>query len=207
VLYKPGVWRELFEKEYDCIVAYMPCGAVVRGIAPLLRNKWVDPAVVVVDKPMRYAIPVIGGHHGGNEVAEMLENHGLKAVITTAMEYSEGLSVGVGCRRGVKAEDVIYAINAALAELGYTLKDVRVVATAEIKRDETGLIEAIDRIKKPLVFVKSEELNSTEVPSESEAKRVGLRSVAEGCALICSREKKLIMPKRVYRGVTVAVAL
>ncbi len=184
----------------------MPCGAVVRGICPYLRNKWIDPAIVVVDKAMRYAIPVVGGHHGGNEVAEMLEKFGLKAVITTAMEYSEGLSVGIGCRKGVRAEDVVYAIKSALAELGFTLRDVRVIATAEIKKDEKGLIEAVDSIKKPLIFVRSEDLNAIDVPSESEARRVGLRSVAEGCALFCSREKKLLMPKRVYRGVTVAIA-
>ncbi len=184
----------------------MPCGVVIRGVCSLLRNKWVDPAIVVVDKAMRYAIPILGGHHGGNEVAKALEKYGLKAVITTAMEYSEGLSVGVGCKRGVKAEDIIYAIKAALAELGYTLKDVRVIATAEVKKDEKGIIEAVDRLKKPLVFVSSEILNSIETPSESEAKRIGLRSVAEGCAIHCSKEKLLLMPKRVYRGVTVAVA-
>jgi len=83
-------------------------------MCPWLRNKWVDPAVVVVDKAMRYAIPLLGGHHGGNEVARLLENHGLTAVITTAIEYSEGLSVGIGCRKGIKAEDILYAIKAAL---------------------------------------------------------------------------------------------
>ncbi len=206
MLYRQGMWKELFEREYDAVVAYMPCGVVVRGICPYLRNKWVDPAVVVVDKAMRYAIPIIGGHHGGNEIAEELEKFGLKAVITTAMEYSEGLSIGIGCRKGVSPEDVIYAIKAALAELGYSLKDVRVLSTAEVKRNEKGLVEAASRLKKPLMFLDSETLNSIDVPSDSEAKRVGLRSVAEGCAIYFSREKVLIMPKRVYRGVTVAVA-
>ncbi len=184
----------------------MPCEAVIRGVCPLLRNKWVDPAIVVVDKPMRYAIPILGGHHGGNEVAEILEKFGLKAIITTAMEYSEGLSIGIGCRKGVRVEDIVYAIKAALAESGYTLKDVRVIATAETKRGERELIEAVDSMKKPLVFVKNEDINSIYVPSKSEAKRVGLKSVAERCALFCSKEKKLIMPKKVYRGVTVAIA-
>jgi len=196
----------LFEREYDCIVACMPCGIVIRGICPFLRSKWIDPAVVVVDKAMKYAIPVIGGHHGGNEVAKELEKFGLIAVITTAMEYSEGLSVGIGCRKGTGAEEIVYAVKASLAELGYTLKDVRVLATAEIKKDEKGIIKAADILKKPLIFVKIQVLNSIDVPSKSEAGRVGIRSVAEGCAIHCSKEKVLLMPKRVYGKVTVAIA-
>ncbi|WP_332247734.1 cobalamin biosynthesis protein [Archaeoglobus veneficus] len=204
ILYKPGIWGSLLD--YDCIVAYMPTGIVIRGMCPWLRSKWVDPAVVVVDKAMRFAIPLLGGHHGGNEVAKMLENYGLTAVITTAMEYSEGLSVGIGCRRGISAEDVLYAIKAALAELGATLDDVRVIATVELKKDEEGLIEAVDIIKKPLVFVPAEDVNEIEVVSPSRAEDIGLRSVAEACALYCSKEKQLIFPKRVYGGVTIAIA-
>ncbi len=206
MLYKQGIWKELFEKEYDCIVAYMPCGAVVRGICPHIKNKWIDPAVVVVDKAMRFAIPLIGGHHGGNEIAEMLEKFGLKAVITTAMEYSEGLSVGIGCKKGVSAEEVLYAIKAALAETGFELKDVRVIATSEVKKNEKGIIEAAEKLKKPLMFLDREKLNSIDVPSESEAKRIGLKSVAEGCALYYSKEKVLLLPKRVYGRVTIAIA-
>jgi len=175
-------------------------------MCPWLRNKWVDPAVVVVDKAMRYAIPLLGGHHGGNEVARLLENHGLTAVITTAMEYSEGLSVGIGCRRGTSAEDILYAIKAALAELGATLDDVRVVATVELKKEEKGIVDAVDRIKKPLIFVPAEEVNEIEVVSPSRAEDIGLRSVAEACAIYCSKEKQLILPKRVHGGVTVAIA-
>ncbi len=206
MLYKPGIWKELFEKEYDCIVAYMPCGAVVRGICPYLRSKWIDPAIVVVDKAMRFAIPLIGGHHGGNEIAEMLEKFGLKAVITTAMEYSEGLSVGIGCKKGVSVEEVLYAIKAALAETGFELKDIRVIATSEVKKNEKGIIEAVERLKKPLMFLDRKKLNSIDVPSESEAKRIGLKSVAEGCALYYSKEKILLLPKRVYGRVTIAIA-
>jgi len=206
ILYKSGIWKDLFEKEYDCIVAYMPCGVVVRGICPHLRNKWIDPAVVVVDKAMRFAIPIIGGHHGGNEIAQMLEKYGLKAVITTAMEYSEGLSVGIGCKRGVSAEEVLYAIKSALAEVGFEIKDIRVIATSEIKKGEKGIVEAADKLKKPLMFLDNKTLNCINVPSESEAKRIGLRSVAEGCALYYSKEKVLLLPKRVYGRVTVAIA-
>ncbi len=181
----------------------MPSGIVMRGMCPRLRSKWVDPAVVVVDKAMRFAIPLLGGHHGGNEIARILENHGLTAVITTAMEYSEGLSVGIGCRKGVKAEDVIYAIKTALAELGATLDDVRVVATVELKKEEKEIACAADRIKKPLKFVPAEEVNEVEVENPS-GDEEWLGS-AEVCAIYCSKEKQLILSKR-CRGIAVAIA-
>ncbi len=203
MFYRSGIFELVWD--YDCIVAMLPIGAIIRIICPLLRSKWEDPAIVVVDKGMRYAIPILGGHHGANDVAKKLEGMGLKPVITTAMEFGNGLSVGIGCRKGVGAEDILKAITSALAEIGASLDDVRVIATAEIKKREKSLRIVADTIKRPLVFVDSDTINSMEV-SESEARRIGLRSVAEACALACSKKKELILPKRIYGGVTVAIA-
>ena len=57
----------------------MSMGIVVRKIAPLLDDKWTDPAVVVVSPDFRYAIPLLGGHHGANELAKELAGLGLVA--------------------------------------------------------------------------------------------------------------------------------
>ena len=64
----------------------MSMGIVVRKIAPLLRDKWTDPAVVVISPDFRYAVPVLGGHHGANDLAKELAGLGLVPVITTATE-------------------------------------------------------------------------------------------------------------------------
>lgn len=45
-----------------------------------------NPAVVVVTPNLRYAIPVLGGHHGGNECARRLAGLGITPVISTATE-------------------------------------------------------------------------------------------------------------------------
>ena len=50
---------------FDGIVAIVSLGAVVRLIAPHLRGKETDPAVVVLDEAGRFAIPVLSGHLGG----------------------------------------------------------------------------------------------------------------------------------------------
>uniref|UniRef100_A0A7C3RL02 Cobalamin biosynthesis protein n=1 Tax=Archaeoglobus fulgidus TaxID=2234 RepID=A0A7C3RL02_ARCFL len=200
--YSKEVWDELMT--YDCIVAYLAAGIVVRGICGRLRSKWTDPAVIVLDKPLKHAVVLLGGHHGGNEVAKLLESIGLKAVVTTAMEYSNGLSVGVGFRKNVEPDEIIDAINRALSEIGAKLEDVRVIATLDAKRG-SAIINVAERLKKPLLFVDADELNLMDL-KETKAVRIGVKNVAEGCAIYASNTGELLLPKRVYGGVTVAIA-
>jgi cobalt-precorrin 5A hydrolase/precorrin-3B C17-methyltransferase len=51
--------------QHNGFVFALATGAVVRLIAPLLRDKAVDPAVVVVDEGGRFVISLCGGHQGG----------------------------------------------------------------------------------------------------------------------------------------------
>lgn len=67
-------------------------GIVVRAVAPHLRGKAQDPAVVVLDQAGRHAVSLLSGHLGG---ANALARHvaalsGGTAVITTATD-TEGL--------------------------------------------------------------------------------------------------------------------
>ncbi len=204
VVYRSGIFSELMNK-FDCIVAYMPTGIIIRSICPHLRSKWVDPAIVVVDKPMRFAISLLGAHHGANAVAEKLRALGLTPVITTSAEFSDGLCIGIGCRKGTTSDEILKAVHSALEEIGANLKDVRLIATIDLKRNEKGLIEAVDSIKKPLMFISAEEINKMNV-RETKATKIGVKNVAEACALFYSKKKELILPKRVYGGVTVAIA-
>ncbi|MGH8566706.1 MAG: cobalt-precorrin 5A hydrolase [Gammaproteobacteria bacterium] len=93
---------------YDCHVFIISVGAVVRMIAPLLKDKKTDPAVVCVDDDARFAICVLSGHVGrGNaytdRIAGLLE---AQAVITTASDVRGTLTVDILGR-----------------ELGWTLDD------------------------------------------------------------------------------------
>ncbi|MDK2915791.1 MAG: cobalt-precorrin hydrolase [Euryarchaeota archaeon] len=116
--YGPDAFRAAFEG-YSRIVALMSAGIAVRGVAPLLTDKWRDPAVVVVGPDLRYAVPVVGGHHGGNDLARELAALGIEPVITTATETRgresvEGIAARTGC--DVVNRTSTRAVNAAMLD-------------------------------------------------------------------------------------------
>lgn len=85
--FRHDIFKEVMEM-YEVIIAIMSIGIVVRGLAPLITDKWFDPAVVVIDESLHYAIPLLGGHHGANEMAFLLFDSGIvhQSIITTATD-------------------------------------------------------------------------------------------------------------------------
>ncbi|WP_227935524.1 cobalt-precorrin 5A hydrolase [Alkalihalobacillus deserti] len=88
---------------YKGIIMIVSLGAVVRMIAPILKDKKTDPAVVVIDDKGEHVISVLSGHLGGaneltREVAELL---GATPVITTASDVQKTIPVDLfGSRFG-----------------------------------------------------------------------------------------------------------
>jgi len=93
---------------FDAHVFVISIGAVVRMVAPLLRNKKVDPAVICIDELGRFSICVLSGHVGrGNAFTERIADLlGAQPVITTASDTLGTLTVDILGR-----------------ELGWTLDD------------------------------------------------------------------------------------
>lgn len=85
---------------YDAHVFVISVGAVVRMIAPLLRNKKVDPAVVCVDDAARFSICVLSGHVGrGNAFTERVARAlAATSVVTTASDAIGTLTVDILAR-------------------------------------------------------------------------------------------------------------
>lgn len=90
----PAETARLFKK-YDALVFIMATGIVVRLIAPLIKDKRTDPAVVVLDEQGKYVISLLSGHIGGaNELAKQIAKiTGGQAVITTASDVQGKLAV------------------------------------------------------------------------------------------------------------------
>lgn len=82
-------------REHPVLVFIMATGIVVRVIAPHIKSKVTDPAVLVVDETGRFVISLLSGHLGGaNEAAKLVaEKLGATPVITTASDLKERLAV------------------------------------------------------------------------------------------------------------------
>ena len=85
---------ELF-KSSNALICLFSLGAVIRLIAPHLKDKKTDPAVIVIDDKMNFVISVLSGHIGGaNELTEEIaEKLGAISVITTAADVNKTIAV------------------------------------------------------------------------------------------------------------------
>ena len=98
---------ELF-KNNNALICIFSLGAVIRLVAPHLKDKKTDPAVIVIDDKTNFVISVLSGHIGGaneltEEIAQKLE---ATSVITTAADVNKTISVDlVGRELGWKIED------------------------------------------------------------------------------------------------------
>jgi cobalt-precorrin 5A hydrolase len=90
-----GKWTETAFREYDAIIYIGAVGIAVRYIAPFIKNKATDPAVVVLDERGTFAISLLSGHIGGcNDLTKQIaEGIGAIPVITTATDINGKLSI------------------------------------------------------------------------------------------------------------------
>ena len=112
----------------------------------------------------------------------------------------KSLVVGVGASRGVTADEVLDAVDRALAAGGLSAASVARLASVDAKADEAGILEAARRRGWPVVFHPAEHLAKVEVPNPSEVvlAEVGTPSVAEAAARYDGPNRplaELIVPK------------
>jgi len=76
------------------IIALMATGAIIRLLAPHLSDKQAEPPVVVVSEDGASVVPLLGGHHGANDlgrtIAAALSAH---VAITTAGDLRFGVAL------------------------------------------------------------------------------------------------------------------
>jgi cobalt-precorrin 5A hydrolase len=197
--------------DYQGLIYIMPTGVVVRALSSKIRDKLHDPAVVVVDVGGRWAISLLSGHEGGaNDLAMQIANSiGVEPIITTTTEAVRRLIVGIGCRRGISAERIMTAIQQALIMIERSLDEVRLLATAEPKQDEIGLLEAATQLQRPLRVIKAQEIRTSYRDfsvSQFVQTQVNLPAVAEPAALLAGRNTQLILNKQTFNGITIAIA-
>lgn len=297
------VIKQAFECNID-LVCIMAAGIVVRSIAPFIKGKDQDPAVVVMDEAGRFVISLLSGHIGGaNDLA--MKVAGLinaTPVITTASDVKglpaldvlaqkaglviedlkavkrvqsallrhkpvyvlnelggiseslraygldnlhfldnlpvvghetgiyagfrtmphlknwlmlrpKELAVGVGCNRGTEAGEILSAIKKIFERFEFSLTCIKTFASIDAKQDETGLLEAANKLRVEIVWYSKEQLKEIKTPNPSSTveRHMGVASVCEAAALLTARNAghmnaRLLIPKQKAGNVTVAVA-
>ncbi|MHC1791324.1 cobalt-precorrin 5A hydrolase [Solidesulfovibrio sp.] len=114
-----GLVAETFAR-YRAHIFISACGIAVRAIAPHLRDKATDPAVVCLDDAGHFAVSLLAGHLGGaNDLARQVAGlTGAVAVVTTATDAAEAPAIELLARDlglGVDNPVATRRVNAALA--------------------------------------------------------------------------------------------
>ncbi|CDG66104.1 MAG: cobalt-precorrin hydrolase [Methanobacterium sp.] len=298
-------FRESFD-DYDCWIAIMAAGIVVRTLCPYIKSKLSDPSVLVISENRKHVISLLSGHLGGGNqlsikiagiigaipvittstdlkgrigidsiarqyyldikqpklikevnqlIAEdtrvdlyipssfrFLENHPLvgmsyklqvwdesflRAIIPQKLNTSEEskqstekaldlyprlLVAGLGSKKGITGDQVFFALRSALQHLHIPLERLDMLATAEVKKNETGILETATKTDLPINIVTLQEITHFEhpdcTPSPLVQHEFGVQGVCEPASLITAGSgSHLILRKIAYNGVTVAIAV
>ena len=222
-LYRPQAFQNVVRDRFQAghrLILLCAVGIAVRTLGPVLRDKYQDPAVLVLDEHGRFVVPILSGHEGGaNEWARQIaEFLGARAVITGAQRYTQPLLVaGVGCNRGCALEPLLMLLDQTLARHGLQRSDVRALASIELKRDEPGLQRLAETLGAPISFYPATVLNeySDRLSHKSEIvfRETGCYGVAEAAALAHAERlvshdfrAELIILKQKNADATLAVA-
>lgn len=94
-------WCGRMFPENDALIFVGACGIAVRGIAPYVKDKRTDPAVIVIDERGNYVISLLSGHIGGaNELTDRIAKlTGAVPVVTTATDVNYTFAVDVFARK------------------------------------------------------------------------------------------------------------
>jgi len=219
--FKPQPFTERVQEAFsqgDQLILICATGIAVRTLAPVLKNKQKDPAVLVLDELGQYVIPLLSGHEGGANdwAADVSMLIDAQLVMTTAKPYLKPVyAVGMGCERDCPQEELQKLLETCLEQAGLSLDNIESINSIDIKDDEVGLIELARRINKPYLTWQKQQLVTVEsllsIKSQYVFETVGVYGVAESAALYSVQQytgdvAELVLNKQKTKKATCAIA-
>lgn len=119
--------------------------------------------------------------------------------------------VGIGCRRGKECKYIYNGLKKSIDDLNIHISRINKLSSAEIKKDEKGILELSEKLEIPVDFVEIDKLKLFESndiqKSDFVYSKFGIYGVCEPSALITAGfDSKLIYKKTSYDGVTISIA-
>ncbi|RLA14954.1 MAG: cobalamin biosynthesis protein CbiG [Gammaproteobacteria bacterium] len=208
--------QSAFAEGHRCIFI-CSTGIVMRALAPILKNKYTDPAVIVIDHQGKFVIPLLSGHEGGagvfaHDIARAIS---AQCVVTSATDYGRPVyTLGMGCDRGCPLIVLSELVDLVREELDESVS-FSALASIDIKADEPGLLELANKLRLPLQFFTASQLREEEhalsEKSEIVFREVGCYGVAEAAALCAATDitgapAELVILKKKNARATISVA-
>ena len=177
------------------IILICATGVAVRTLAPVLVDKYRDPAVLVLDEQGEFVIPLLSGHEGGaNEWGRQVSDSiNAQLVMTAAKPYLQPVyTVGMGCERGCDAQHLQDLLEQCLQQHDLSIDDIVSINSIDIKANEAGLIELARDQAKLFQTIAAESLaaiaEQLENPADNTGKSTGAYGVAELAALWAAQQ-------------------
>lgn len=135
-----SITEELMQK-YQALVFLSSTGIAVRAIAPYIKSKDKDPAVIVIDVLGKHVISLLSGHLGGANYLSLKLANIIDAipVITTATDMLK-----------IKAPDIIATENNLIID---NLKDAKNISALLVDGEKVAFIDEKNRISVPEAYV------------------------------------------------------
>jgi len=219
--YKPKPFTEYVQRAFqqgERLIMICATGIAVRTLAPVLTDKYNDPAVLVLDEQGQFIIPLLSGHEGGANdwAASLAKAINGQLVMTTAKPYLLPVySVGIGCERDCPLADLEQLLMQSLSQANLSLAQISHINSIDIKADEVGLIALAKKLNKPFITWQKEQLHEVEhllsIKSDYIYSVVGVYGVAESAALydvqqLTQQSGELVLNKQKSAKATCAIA-
>lgn len=193
----PPGWRVANPERMKAVTAALLAGEDVALKIEAGDAAWLDAGGARFADQGRYRIRVTDRAMSAGEEALVL--------------HSPVLALGVGCERGVAAEELQTLVTETLRRQGLAEGAVALVASLDLKSDEQAVHELAASLGVPARFFTPAELLAEtprlQTPSDTVFRAVGCYGVAEGAALAAAGAKgALIVPKQSGARVTCAIA-